>query len=103
MELNLVAIGPISSTDILLHTASIFSVQYADWTGKVMYDIDQMYDILQTAETNSVLKKCLTKDVIAKCRGRKTKYGGTIERCINSGMCKSLYAATKKEIKKEGP
>ncbi|GMR53933.1 hypothetical protein PMAYCL1PPCAC_24128, partial [Pristionchus mayeri] len=49
--------------------------------------IENAYKKLQGAEKcKSLLKKNLTKDVLDKCKGKKTKLGATLYDCISSGV-----------------
>lgn len=49
--------------------------------------IEEQYNRLTSAtEAHSLLKKYLTADVFNELKNKKTKYGGTLSQCINSGV-----------------
>ncbi|XP_074656973.1 uncharacterized protein LOC141910149 [Tubulanus polymorphus] len=53
---------------------------------KCIDTIDGMYSILEKSDSKSLLKKYLTPDKFKKLRSLKTKLGGTLAHCINSGV-----------------
>ena len=49
--------------------------------------LDELWTALDKSDSQSLLKKCLTPDVYNKLKNKKTKLGGTLAHCINSGTC----------------
>jgi hypothetical protein len=47
--------------------------------------LTDLWGKLEKAESKSLLKKHLTKDVYEKLKDKKTKFGGTLAECIASG------------------
>jgi creatine kinase len=47
--------------------------------------LNELWDALSKSDSQSLLKKCLTPDVYNKLKDKKTKLGGTLAHCINSG------------------
>lgn len=49
--------------------------------------IDQQFARLKSAsQAKSLMKKYLTEQTFEKLKYKKTKFGGTLSQCINSGM-----------------